>query len=127
MPERVPSRLPPLLLGKNIEWQKKLNNNRKTPFSLPDVQQFQGIEQDPPLHVIINLLICPKTRSSIDLEINTRVHFCGYSISFFPTFPGNSSKHCSEVETYRVLGIELNFDLVSEYILSSLGQLSFDS
>lgn len=60
--------------------------SRKALYSLPDVQQFQGIEQDPSLHFIINLLIRPKTRSSIDLEINTRECFVGVAFFFLSFF-----------------------------------------
>lgn len=36
--------------------------------TIPDVEEFEGIEQHTFLHIIINLLICPKARSSIDLS-----------------------------------------------------------
>lgn len=35
--------------------------------TIPNVEQFEGIEQHPFLHVVINLLIGPKARSPIDL------------------------------------------------------------
>lgn len=66
----------------------KERKSRKTPYSLPDVQQFQGIEQDPPLHIIINLLVGPKTRSSIDLKKKYKsVLFAGIAFLFFLTIP----------------------------------------
>lgn len=36
--------------------------------TIPDVEEFEGIEQHTFLHIVINLLICPKARSSIDLS-----------------------------------------------------------
>lgn len=41
-------------------------------LSLPDVEQFQGIEQGPLLHIIINPLIGAEARSAIDLQRSTR-------------------------------------------------------
>lgn len=35
--------------------------------TVPNVEEFKSIEQHPFLHVVINLLIGPKARSSIDL------------------------------------------------------------
>lgn len=36
--------------------------------TIPDVEEFEGIEQHTFLHIVINLLICPKARSPIDLS-----------------------------------------------------------
>lgn len=38
---------------------------------IPNVEQLECIEQHPFLHVVINLLIGPKARSSIDLPEKT--------------------------------------------------------
>lgn len=62
--------------------------------TLPNVEEFESIEQNPFLHVVINLLIGPKARSSIDLPERRRekhsknilVFFLSTSSHFFPFF-----------------------------------------
>lgn len=73
---------------------------------LPDVQQLQCIKQDPFLHVVINLLICPKTWRTIYLGCNIwkiinfalKKHF--RSIEKSPHSP-----RCMSPPTYNLRGL----------------------
>lgn len=76
--------------------------------TVPNVEQFERVEQHPFLHVVINLLIGPKARSPIDLpERRGEKHskkfwgFFSHFISFFFFFSFFSIQQIEMLGDYR--------------------------
>lgn len=79
--------------------------------TIPDVEEFEGIEQHTFLHIVINLLICPKARSSIDLSgkrEQTHSKDAQYSFLFLFCFISLFSPFLSVQQTgYAITGVSL--------------------
>lgn len=78
-------------------------------MTIPNVQEFERIEQHPFLHVVINLLIGPKAWSSIDLPERREEKHSKNILGFFFSTSSNFylSSQFSKQKCYAITGVDL--------------------